>query len=62
MANDTDIESANTLSIISTSFPTVKGGSTFINDNGTITYKPPLNFEGIDTFSYRISDDSDNRY
>ncbi len=60
MANDTDIDSGNNLTITSVPSPTAKGGSTIINDNGSITYKPILNFNGVDTFMYRISDQNHN--
>ena len=44
------------LRIVSVLTPTSKGGSLIINDNGTLTYRPPLDFVGSDSFSYAISD------
>lgn len=49
------------LRIVSVSSPTPKGGSIIINDNNgagstTVTYTPPVDFVGSDSFAYTISD------
>jgi hypothetical protein len=49
------------LRIVSVSSPTPKGGSIIINDNNgagstTVTYTPPVDFVGSDSFAYVISD------
>ena len=44
------------LRIVSVSTPTSKGGSVIINGNGILTYIPPADFVGSDSFSYVISD------
>lgn len=56
LANDSDpdgdlltIESLNTLQT---------AGSLLIHGDGTVTYTPATDFEGSDTFSYRVSDPS----
>jgi aldose sugar dehydrogenase len=55
LENDMDPDRDN-LRIVSVSTPTSKGGSVIINDNGTLTYIPPADFVGADSFSYIISD------
>lgn len=54
LANDTNVDGA-ALSISSTTAP-VNGGTVRVNPDETITYTPPFNFNGIDTFSYTLSD------
>jgi hypothetical protein len=49
------------LRIVSVSSPSPKGGSIIINDNDgagstTVTYTPPVDFVGSDSFAYVISD------
>lgn len=50
--NDTDID-GDALSITSA---TATNGTVVVNDNGTITYTPNQDFNGVDTISYCISD------
>jgi large repetitive protein len=52
LTNDTDPD-GDPLSVISATAP---NGTVVINGDGTITYKPALNFNGIDTITYTISD------
>ena len=33
-----------------------QGGTVINNGDGTVTYTPPLNFLGIDTFTYTVED------
>ena len=69
LSNDSDID-GDLLTIISTGvggngLSTTEGGSLSINNNGTasdptddfIDYLPNLNFNGIDSFDYRIEDE-----
>ena len=53
LANDTD---ANGDSLTLSSYTLPRNGSVTENANGTFTYSPDLNFNGEDTFTYRISD------
>jgi VCBS repeat-containing protein len=52
LANDTDIE-GNELSVVSA---TAQNGSVSINVDGTLTYTPSTDFNGVDQISYEISD------
>ena len=54
LANDTDVDAGDTLSVASTSTP--GDGSVTINNDGTITYSPDGNFNGNDSFTYTLSD------
>jgi VCBS repeat-containing protein len=53
LANDSDIDSP-TVRIASTTSPA--HGSVTVNPDGTITYTPDANFNGTDTFTYRVTD------
>jgi hypothetical protein len=55
MNNDVDPD-GDKLSVISASSHSKNGGTVKINDNGTITFIPSINFVGQDTFSYSVSD------
>ncbi|MGB8102491.1 MAG: Ig-like domain-containing protein, partial [Nitrososphaeraceae archaeon] len=55
LENDMDPDGDN-LRIESVSTPTSKGGSVIINGNDILTYIPPADFVGSDSFSYVISD------
>ncbi len=52
LSNDTDPD-GDPLTVTSATAP---NGSVVINANGTITYTPNANFNGIDTITYTISD------
>ena len=54
LANDTDVDVWDTLSVASTSTP--GHGVVSINNDGTLTYSPNGNFNGIDSFTYTLSD------
>ena len=55
LANDTDPDSTNlTTQLISGA----SNGSVFRNADNTFTYRPSGNFNGTDTFTYRVSDGS----
>ena len=55
LANDTDSDAGQTLSVTGTSGGPANG-SLAVNANGTITYTPNLGFAGTDSFTYSISD------
>ena len=46
-----------TLSITQGTFSTSQGGSVTVGSGGTFTYDPPAEFNGLDTFTYTITDD-----
>ena len=52
LANDSDPD-GDALTVVSASAP---NGSVVINADGTLTYTPAADFNGIDTITYRISD------
>ena len=52
-----DIDSDHDTLVIKSSSPHTKNaGKTIVNDNGTITFSPFPDFQGIDIFSYTITD------
>ena len=53
LSNDSDIESATLTVQAATS---VNGGEVTINDDGTLNYAPPANFNGTDTIEYVVAD------
>ncbi len=53
LSNDADVE-GSPLTVIAVTEPT--HGAAVIQPNGTVTYTPHANFNGIDTFIYTISD------
>ena len=53
LANDTDPD-GDEVTLVSASQP--KHGSVDINSNGTLTYKPNPNSEGVDAFVYTVTD------
>jgi hypothetical protein len=53
LANDSDVE-GDTLTI--TGFLQGLHGAATLNADGTVTYTPALNYNGIDTFVYNLSD------
>ena len=54
LENDFDVD-GDELTIVSTSTPD-QGGTVSINSDGTLSYTPPLNFSGFETFEYTICD------
>ncbi|MCA9228691.1 MAG: tandem-95 repeat protein, partial [Planctomycetales bacterium] len=51
-------ESSQNLIVRSVAGPSAAGGSVvFNNQTGAVNYTPPLNFAGVDTFSYVVEDD-----
>jgi hypothetical protein len=55
LANDSDADAGQTISVTGTSGGPANGGAV-VNGDGTITYTPALGFAGVDTFTYAISD------
>jgi len=55
LGNDSDVEgSALTASVVSG--PTAAQGTLAFNSNGTFTFTPTANFNGVATFTYKVSD------
>lgn len=48
-----DNDTPDTLRISTWQNPTTKGGMVTMRTNGTFIYIPPLNFSGVDTFTYK---------
>ncbi len=60
LINDTDVDSpASSLTAVLVSGPT-NALSFTLNSNGSFTYKGALNYNGPDSFTYRVSDGTDN--
>ncbi len=55
IANDTDSD-GDTLSVVSGTYTTDKGGTLILASDGSYTYTPPAGFTGEDTFEYTLSD------
>ena len=53
--NDSDVDGDN-LNIVAGIFTTTQGGSIDIKVDGSYTYTPALNFNGVDTFEYTLTD------
>jgi gliding motility-associated-like protein len=56
LTNDSDVD-GNTLTINTTPVSNPTNGTLVINTNGTYLYTPNANFNGTDSFVYRICDD-----
>ena len=59
LANDSDAN-GGVLSISSFDATATQGGNVVDNGDGTLKYTPPPTFEGIDTFTYTVSDPDNN--
>jgi subtilisin family serine protease len=55
LANDSDPD-GDTVSLVSAGPSSTKGGTVAANPDGTVTYTPPSGFNGVDSFTYKISD------
>ncbi|MBE2197677.1 MAG: tandem-95 repeat protein [Anaerolinea sp.] len=53
LANDSDVD-GDTLTVTNVTTPTY--GAVVINPDSTVTYTPLLNYNGLDSFSYTVSD------
>ncbi|WP_133149781.1 Ig-like domain-containing protein, partial [Shewanella sp. 10N.286.52.C2] len=56
-ANDLDVD-GDDLTVTAGTFTTTQGGTIVIAADGSYTYTPPLNFTGVDTVEYTVSDGS----
>ena len=56
-ANDLDVD-GDTLSVVAGTFATTQGGSITIAADGSYTYTPAVNFNGIDSVDYTVTDGS----
>jgi len=59
LANDTDSDGPSALFVQSADTATAGGGSVADNGDGTFDYTPFLDFNGLDEFSYTVSDGQD---
>lgn len=57
LANDSDPDGSLNPASIAIIVKPNKAGSATPNTNGTVTYKPKLNFKGTEKFSYTVKDD-----
>jgi hypothetical protein len=57
IANDTDVEN-NPLTYVACTSPA--NGTLVVNSNGTVTYTPDANFNGVDSFTYEDYDGTAN--
>ncbi|MDO6775419.1 retention module-containing protein, partial [Shewanella sp. 3_MG-2023] len=57
-ANDTDVDGDN-LSVIAGTFTTVQGGTIIIAADGSYTYMPPADLNGVDSYVYTVTDGTD---
>ncbi|MEM1095994.1 MAG: tandem-95 repeat protein [Bacteroidota bacterium] len=57
LANDADVDGTLDTSTV-TVFTAATGGTALANADGTITYTPAADFNGADSFSYTVNDDS----
>lgn len=56
LANDTDIDSGDTLTIDTSYVSSPSNGTLVLNSDGTFVYTPIANYYGTDSFSYRVLD------
>ena len=56
LANDSDPDAGQTLSIASVDAVSANGGAIVNDGNGTWTYTPAAGFAGVDTFNYVLTD------
>lgn len=57
LSNDTDTDN-DILSVASVDATSTLGVSILNNNDGTFTYTPPIDFTGIDTFNYTVTDNN----
>ena len=58
--NDTDLD-GDSLSVVAGTFATTQGGSLVLAADGSYTYTPAANFNGIDTVDYTVTDGTADR-
>ena len=54
LANDSDVDPSTTLTAVLVTGPA--HGTLTLNPDGSFTYVPDANFNGVDTFTYQVSD------
>ena len=59
LANDYDIDNDSSELSFDGIVTTTSNGTLVDNENGTLTYTPNANYDGTDTFTYRITDPDD---
>ena len=57
LSNDTDVDTGDVLSVITTLTTLPANGTVTMNANGTFVYTPNSGFNGSDTFEYEVCDD-----
>jgi Ca2+-binding RTX toxin-like protein len=60
LANDNDADSVGPDLTVSAAATSVNGGNVNLSADGSFTYNPPAGFEGVDTFTYTLSDNEGN--
>ncbi len=55
LANDSDVD-GDTLTVNTTPLTNVSHGSLALNSDGSFSYTPNSNFNGVDSFTYQVSD------
>ncbi len=60
LANDTDLETVDVLTVNTTPLVDVTNGTLTLPMDGSFTYTPDPGFTGIDTFTYQVCDDSNS--
>jgi len=55
ITNDTDLDGDN-LSVLAGTFATTQGGTLVLAENGSYTYNPAANFNGVDSVAYTVTD------
>lgn len=54
IANDTDANGIDPATVVTSG--TTRGGTVVNNGDGTVSYTPPTNWRGVDTFTYTVRD------
>lgn len=57
LTNDTDVD-GDTLIVLSVDSESLNGVTLLNNDDGTFTYTPGIDFSGVDTFNYTVTDNN----
>ncbi len=58
LANDTDLDTGDVLTATAETVVSTQGGSATISADGSFVYTPPAGFNGADTFTYTLNDNS----
>ena len=58
LGNDTDIDTGATITVTSFDGSSASGGTVTVASDGAFTYTPVADFNGSDTFTYTITDDT----